>query len=335
MRTRRGALIDLTTKFRSVDFQPGDIVVSAIVSCDFTGVVDHVDRTTGKVYVAWGGNQAMSQHDPDEIRVSPYQDKITRDRMQLSRRGQMTEASVKELVGEDEPIPGGGEQYVGDPKTHGIDEPRGGGFSIMQQLQDDLRKEEKHEGTDPKVAAVRLPADEARRLESTAKSVAQDHFKRNAKDDAVRMAYDYSERYAWDDIPPSYVIQLYYETYMEEMARLCSSAKKERVAKSRDASVDLDSLKSRRAMYWGGPGRTYRLTRQEQQDGVSICPRCKKEMQQESFTKSEKLVLCPECGFKIPTSKVVTENPRVEVEIEQNGDVEVTVASLRSRRGVE
>ena len=33
-------------------------------------------------------------------------------------------------------------EYQGNPKTHGLKEPRGGGFNIMQHLQDDLVKEQ-------------------------------------------------------------------------------------------------------------------------------------------------------------------------------------------------
>ena len=36
-------------------------------------------------------------------------------------------------------------------------------------------------------------------------------------------------------------------------------------------------LRSRRAMYWGAPDRVYRLTKNEQENGNAICPRCKKE----------------------------------------------------------
>ena len=130
-----------------------------------------------------------------------------------------------------------GEEYVGNPETHGIDEPRGGGFSIMQDLQEDLRKEQK------KVYA---------------------------------------------------------------------------------------SLKSRRAMYWGGPDRTYRLTREEQESGAAICPKCKGQMEKEPFMRGEKLYMCPECRFKVPTSKTTT--TRIQIDVEPNGEIDVDVTNA-SRRG--
>ena len=47
-------------------------------------------------------------------------------------------------------------QYVGDPKTHGLDAPRGGGFSIMQNLQKDLHEESYEEsGADGRVGSRR------------------------------------------------------------------------------------------------------------------------------------------------------------------------------------
>jgi hypothetical protein len=128
--------------------------------------------------------------------------------------------------------------FQGNPEVHGIDEPRGGGFSIMQTLQEDLVKEEKKEREGSRIA-------------------------------------------------------------------------------SRFAGV------IKQAMYWHGRGRTYRMTRNEQNGGPIMCPRCKGVMDSEKFTRSEQLLSCPGCGFKIPTGKVVKR--KVEIEIEPNGEVEVEV----------
>jgi len=53
-------------------------------------------------------------------------------------------------------------QFVGDPSEHGIDKPRGGGFSIMQDLVKDQRQEmhEESKGGNPKMAASFKPGDE-------------------------------------------------------------------------------------------------------------------------------------------------------------------------------
>lgn len=82
-----------------------------------------------------------------------------------------------------------------------------------------------------------------------------------------------------------------------------------------------NGLRSRRAMYWCAPDRTYRLTQQEQASGLATCPKCKVEMSKERFTRSDKLLNCPECGFKVPTSKAVT---KVEVKVPEGVSVQVT-----------
>ena len=87
------------------------------------------------------------------------------------------------------------------------------------------------------------------------------------------------------------------------------------------ASDKFAGLKSRRAMYWGAPDRTYRLTRQEQETGQANCPRCQIPMVKEPFTRSDKLLICPECRFKVPTSKAVN---RVEIKVPAGVEVDVT-----------
>ena len=144
--------------------------------------------------------------------------------------------------------------FVGDPETHGIEDPRGGGFSIMQNLQKSLVKEQKETLAEP-------------------------------------------------------------------------------VENAKNASVRSMSAAVREAMYWCSPGRTYRTTKGEQEGGIATCPKCKAQMEQERFTRSEKMYRCPECGFKIPTGKVTT--TKIEIEVEPDGEVEVemTTSSLKSRRG--
>lgn len=112
-------------------------------------------------------------------------------------------------------------------------------------------------------------------------------------------------------------------------------------------ALAFDGLRSRRAMYWGGPDRTYRLTKREQEEGVFLCPNCKVEMSVEKFKRSDKLLVCSECGFKIPKSKTMT---HIEVKVPDNVDVHVVqvddsgeetsgetvegiTASVMSRRG--
>jgi DNA-directed RNA polymerase subunit RPC12/RpoP len=95
-------------------------------------------------------------------------------------------------------------------------------------------------------------------------------------------------------------------------------------------SSDYSHLRSRRAMYWGAPDRVYRLTRTEQENGNAICPKCKKEMNKEPFTKSDKLYTCQSCGFKVPTSKTTT--TRITVDVDNEGEVDVDVTTARRGR---
>jgi len=97
-------------------------------------------------------------------------------------------------------------------------------------------------------------------------------------------------------------------------------------------SASTEGLKSRRAMYWGGPDRVYRLTRTEQENGTAVCPKCKKEMAKEPFTKSDKLYTCQSCGFKVPTSKTTTTRVTIDVD-KDTGEVDVDVTTAKGRRG--
>jgi DNA-directed RNA polymerase subunit RPC12/RpoP len=223
-------------------FSPGDIVSSVIADSDvLIGSVRSVHPRINKVMVAWGGGSVV-QHDPDEITLHPHMNDFLVQRLSdtrvASRRTRdaneiefIENKMAKELLAEDVPP-----DFQGNPKVHGIDEPRGGGFSIMQNLQEDLVKEEQKER-------------------------------------------EGSEKYA---------------------------------------------------MYWSGPGRTYRLTKLEQNGGSVACPKCRTQMDNERFTRNERMFRCPDCGFKIPTGKVVKK--KIEIEIEPNGEIEVEVTEASCRR---
>ena len=94
-------------------------------------------------------------------------------------------------------------------------------------------------------------------------------------------------------------------------------------------SSDHSNLKSRRAMYWGGPDRIYRLTREEQDSGSAACPKCKCNMGLEPFTRSEKLYTCESCGFKVPTSKTTTTQITIK---QQDGEVDVDVTTSKDKK---
>lgn len=92
------------------------------------------------------------------------------------------------------------------------------------------------------------------------------------------------------------------------------------------------SGRGRQAVYWCAPERTYRLTRGEQENGKAVCPRCKKDMALEPFTRSDKLWTCGECGFKVPRSKTTTTRVTIDVN-KDTGEVDVDVTTANGRRG--
>jgi hypothetical protein len=218
-------------------FEVGDMVSSILTdSRVLYGIIKEVNEKTNKVLVAWSGGSYV-QHDPDEIAL--WMGPVDRETLQSRLASRRAKIAFEVMTGGAEETDDVPPDFVGNPEVHGIDEPRGGGFSIMQNLQKDLRKEETEE--------------------------------RSA------------------------------------------------------------SLKSRRAMYWGGPGRQYRMTKKEQ-NGVDpiCCPKCKESLEVFPFTRKEKLYSCPTCEFKIPSSKVVTEGVVPEPTIvEPETELEI----LASRRG--
>lgn len=161
--------------------------------------------------------------------------------------------------------------FQGDPEVHGIDKPRGGGFSIMQNLQKDLVKEE---------------------------------VKEDEKAKEARIASRVIERF----------------THHEDV----------KIANTNLRKVSMREAAVKEAMYWCSPDRTYRLTKKEQAEGTAVCPKCKSQMEKESFTKQEKMFRCPDCGFKVPTGKVTTK--KIEIEIEPDGEVEVEVTTASRRQ---
>lgn len=96
------------------------------------------------------------------------------------------------------------------------------------------------------------------------------------------------------------------------------------------------AMSERVAAYWCAPERTYRMTRREQENGAPVCPKCRCDMEKEPFTRSEKMWVCPDCRFKVPTGKLTTK--RIEIRMDESGEVDVDVTTgkdeeLRSRRG--
>jgi ribosomal protein L37AE/L43A len=329
-------------------FKPGDIVSSVITgSVPFWGVVMRVEPKVNKVVVAWGGGSEV-QHDPDEIQQALFVDGATRVRLQAisgvrvasgmlnplrSRRDYGSADKTAEITGDDP-------QYVGDPKTHGMDEPRGGGFSIMQNLAEDLHKESLEEAKkgEPRVMSRRSSLS----LEYRSARIhwgRRDMVTGQAFGSGAKATYFYGA--FREGSPPE--LHVFIGKNLGQIGKHPDRTIK--VADFAEAMTAADKFendlkhgklasggfRSRRGMYWCAPGRTYRLTQDEQASDAAVCPKCGGKMELEPFTKGEKMWRCPKCGFKVPTGKAVT---KVEIEVDQDGEVEVEVtsASMRSRR---
>jgi len=356
MKTRRGSSYwGNGDEGMIAQFEPGDIVRPAGVN-DFIGVVRDVQPRINKVSVAWGAG-TVSQHDPDEVQLVPVVSESTKSKMAsegtsvMPRRG--TKISADFFAEADEP-----NQYVGDPRTHGLDKPRGGGFSIMQNLQKDLAPEalaESEKGpivSPPETDELEIPGEDQnapdgdmnkapvasvgrsrgavldedweKQLKSLMPSQVFNAEIRSLLENAEELARDFAERRDDEGKVDREVVNAYYKAYLEELAKQAKNESKKKVASG--------ELRSRRAMYWMDKDRTYRLTKNEQGAGGAICPKCKKEMAKERFTRSEKLYNCPGCGFKVPSSKVLTKR-RVEIEVEPDGNIEIEIEPASSRRG--
>lgn len=60
------------------------------------------------------------------------------------------------------------------------------------------------------------------------------------------------------------------------------------------------------AIYHKQRGRVYRQTREEKQTGTLQCPKCKEGfLSKQPYTRSTKIYICDNCGFKITTDKII------------------------------
>ena len=216
---RRGTLESLMSKpellsDRFLDmirfFRPGDVVESAITPGLSYGVVKDVNEKTRTIMVIWNSG-AWEQVSQDEIQIVPN----IRPEIEERIREQSSQLNTPRMAAIDAVVP---QDFISDPKLHGIEESRGGGFSIMQNLQKDLHKES---------------------LEDVTKA---------------------SEK----------------------------------------------PLRSRRAVYHKERGRIYQRSKSESETGSLICPRCGASgMEKQPFTKGVGIYVCPSCGWKITTDKIL------------------------------
>lgn len=64
------------------------------------------------------------------------------------------------------------------------------------------------------------------------------------------------------------------------------------------------STYSKQGLYWTAPGRQYRMTEGEIEDGLPNCPKCKTNLQKTNYKKHTKLFVCPICLFCIKPSDI-------------------------------
>lgn len=194
-------------------------------------------------------------------------------------------------------------EFQGNPKTHGIDTPRGGGFSIMQNLQKDLREEEEKERKKARTM-------KARDWWKDVLNDVQGHLSFGDYDLAgkglEKLESSFKNAYGFHKIIRQIKNLIKSKENLDKMAESLSEALY-RFERDVEKGQREARIANKVAMYWCGPGRHYRRTRGEQNNGVALCPHCREEMDLQKFTRSEKLYCCPECGFKIPSGKVVDE----------------------------
>lgn len=351
MRMRRGSSFYRSEMAGLLDqFKPGDLVWNILVGDEsFYGVVREANRKENKVYVAWGGG-SVSQHDPDELMPVLYQGQMAKRRM----AGQLERVSKTVEEAEDDP------QFVGDPEEHGLDTPLTGGFNVMQELVKKQRQESYENAGLVHVPAAARDASEktlrcrrgllvasawAPRVIPRGAEIIRDPYKHPSDGSTGVVLRLKNGNVVFAD--PAGVIRSLPRNWERKGSKTAGTVVEEKVTTwpdgtreertttwEDDAPVvtasEVDGLRVRRAMYHGAPGRVYRLKKVEQNGDPVRCPKCGYEgMDLEPYTRSEKMYRCPECGFKVPTGKTVTERPQVEVEIEPDGEVEISVASAR------
>lgn len=326
MNERRGSSFyrsDLADAMRQ--FQEGDVVTPVITGSDrtFYGIVRRVVHKENKVYVAWN-NGALVQHDPDEVMLAL--DVTPEMKARLSRIASVWDGEAKGRRGTSDEklnIENTGPAYSGDPKTHGIDTPRGGGFSIMKRLQDDLHDESIEDSglveDEDTVKASQRVAKKVQIPEKFTKlrsDVPGMKFYLEMKGDKVVMTFEDAKGKETEKTYPNEYRKGWHNGVKKALNLALPSDKdfaawvkntfpKAEIEKPKQASYE--GLRSRRAIYHCERGRVYKQTRGETDGGELTCGRrgCGGVMELQPFTKSVKIYVCPECGWKITNDKVV------------------------------
>jgi predicted RNA-binding Zn-ribbon protein involved in translation (DUF1610 family) len=321
MINRRGSLLWSTTLGNAIlTYKPGDLVKSTItVDPFFIGVVQDVDLKINKIMVSWG-NGPVSQHDADEIMLVQSNDgiKTASRRMKADVDDLLdTDELDEELFDQTDALMAANpsmDQFCGRPDLHGLNTPVSGGTSVMKDLAYALH-EEANEFADvnPRVSSKETEEISSDSCKKASREVVfyypNGTVYATVKDMASALKLFQQGR--WDFSVAGRKFRKNDWRGREEIENVFGESRMHCFA----------SLKSRRAMYWFAPDRTYRLTQQEQDSGMAVCPQCKTEMTKERFTRAEKLLSCPDCGFKLPSSKAVT---KVNIKVPEGIQVDVT-----------
>lgn len=59
------------------------------------------------------------------------------------------------------------------------------------------------------------------------------------------------------------------------------------------------------SLYWADPKRKYKLTQNEKNNAVVVCPRCKNHMKPRVFRRGDRILMCKSCGFSIHPKDIV------------------------------
>jgi predicted RNA-binding Zn-ribbon protein involved in translation (DUF1610 family) len=71
------------------------------------------------------------------------------------------------------------------------------------------------------------------------------------------------------------------------------------------ASELIKVARSLLAVYHHDVGRVYKRSKGEVEKESCICPKCKDIMERQPFSRGVKIYICPGCGWKIPSNKVI------------------------------
>ncbi len=355
MRIRRGSINGGGVFDAKTMFKEGDVVIPLIASYGssaFYGMVLDVNPVINKVSVCWN-NGFASQHDPDEVLLALAVDPEVRKRLQevvaarraaalVSRRGSRIIAKKnprcpkcgKEIWDKStidqrlnwchncglkfdnrkasNPV----ESVMGNQDLHGIKQPRGGGFSIMQELVKDLHKESIGE---QKTAGAGISDSVLYRkirnaLLSTARKIsriypdaqlnyANRQLSGTVLGHKIRTFYEIL-RASNGEVAGLPVLIIdgkqydrFYQPVEEKIKDVIGVTGSERTS----------SVMFRRGMYHKERGRLYKPTRSEKEQDVFVCPRCKNELKKDKFSRGVKLFQCPQCSWKITSDKLVSE----------------------------